>query len=39
MIKGVDVHEGKIGIIADVIQNALDIPCAALSQHRQRGGP
>ncbi|KAI3623986.1 glycerol-3-phosphate dehydrogenase (NAD(+)) [Malassezia furfur] len=31
MIKGVDVHEGKIGIIADVIQNALDIPCAALS--------
>lgn len=31
MIKGVDVREGKISIFADVIQEALGVPCSALS--------
>ncbi|WFD40819.1 glycerol-3-phosphate dehydrogenase (NAD(+)) [Malassezia japonica] len=31
MIKGVDVRDNKISIFADVIQEALGIPCAALS--------
>ncbi|WFD44117.1 glycerol-3-phosphate dehydrogenase (NAD(+)) [Malassezia psittaci] len=31
MIKGVDVNDSKIKIFADVIQDALQIPCAALS--------